>query len=203
MNYFYFFPHILIMIFLFTYCSLIKTMVNLSRLQFKIGKVNEFQVNGIDISNKTSLKDLSTSEIVSLSTVISQGKLPVSFIVNVNARNPNDGTGGYPRTDATIKSLKWRLFIDDVETISGDIDKSFEVPGTGEVSDIPLKINLDLLKFFKGESFERVVNLVLAIGGKNRNSSKITLYATPTVSTILGDIKYPGELKIIDKEFTN
>jgi hypothetical protein len=187
----------------FVQCSILQTMTNLSRLQFKLGNVNGFKVNNIDISEKSSLSDLSPMELMSLTSVISKGKLPVSFVLNVNAKNPNDGTGGYPRTDATLKGLRWRLFIDDKETVSGDIDSPVTVPGTGEVSNIPLRIELDLLQFFKNEGFEKIANLVLSIGGKQGSSSRITVYATPTVSTPFGDIKYPGELKIIDKDFTN
>jgi hypothetical protein len=178
-------------------------MVNLSRLQFKLADVNGFRVNNIDISSKSSLSDLSPVELLSLTNIVRSGKLPVSFVLKVNAKNPNDGTGGYPRTDATLKSFRWRLFIDDKETISGDIDSSVTVPGTGEFTDIPLRINLDLLQFFKDEGLDNLVNLVLALGGRKGSSSRITLYAIPTVSTPFGDIKYPGELKIVDKNFTN
>lgn len=184
-------------------CSIYQTMTNLSRLQFKVGEINGFKVNNIDITNKSSLTDFSPTDVLALTSSFSQGKLPVSFVLNVDAKNPNDGTGGYARTDATLKSFKWRLFIDDTETISGDIDSPVTVPGTGEVTKIPLRINVDLFQFFKNQGFDKVINLALTLGGKNSTTSKITLYATPTVSTIFGDIKYPGELKIIDTQFTN
>lgn len=196
-----------ILIILFSFilyqCSIYQTMTNLSRLQFKVGNINGFKVNNIDMTNKSSLKDFSPTDVLTLTSSFSQGKLPVSFVLNVDAKNPNDGTGGYARTDATLKSFKWRLFIDDTETISGDIDSPVTVPGTGEVTKIPLRINIDLFQFFKNQGFDKVINLALTLGGKNSTTSKITLYATPTVSTIFGDIKYPGELKIIDTQFTN
>ncbi len=194
---------ILLSIFAFIQCSILQTITNLSRLQFKLSSVSGFKVNNIDISNKSSISDLSPTEMISLSSIIGQGKLPISFVLNVDAKNPNDGTGGYPRTDATLKGLQWRLFIDDKETISGDLDAPVTVPGTGEVSTIPLRVNFDLLQFFKGEGLEKIANLVLAIGGKQGSTSRISLYATPTVSTPLGDIKYLGELKIVDTKFTN
>jgi hypothetical protein len=184
-------------------CSIYQTITNLSRLQFKLGEVNSFRVNDMDISNKSSLNDFNATDLIKLTSSFAQGKLPVSFVLNVDAKNPNDGTGGYARTDATLKSFKWRLFIDDKETISGDIDSPVTVPGTGEVTKIPLRVNIDLLQFFKDQGFDRVINLALALGGKNGSTSKITLFATPTVSTPIGNITYPGELKIIDTQFTN
>ena len=36
-------------------CSVYETMTNLSRLQFKVGNVNGFQINGISISGKSKI----------------------------------------------------------------------------------------------------------------------------------------------------
>jgi hypothetical protein len=178
-------------------------MVNLSRLQFKLGDVSNFNVSGIDVSNKSRLEDFNALEIFKLSSVFASGKLPVSFTVNVEAKNPNDGTGGYAKTDATIKSFPWHLQIDDKETIAGNIDSPVSVPGTGEISLIPIQIDLDLIEFIQSQGYESLLNLVLALGGSKGSAAKLTLYADPTVSTALGDINYPGELKIVDYKFSN
>ena len=184
-------------------CSVYDTMVNLSRLQFKIGDINNFNVNGINISNKSKLEDFNPLELLKLSSVFTSGKLPVSFTVNVEAKNPNDGTGDFPKTDATLKSFPWHLQIDGKETISGNIPSPVSIPGTGQISLIPLQVNLDLLQFIENQGYESLLNLVLALGGQEGSAARLTLFADPTVSTVLGDINYPGELKIIDYKFSN
>jgi hypothetical protein len=191
------------MMFLLTSCSVYQTMVNLSRLKFKLGDVNNLTLSGINISNKKSLSDFNAVELLKLTSVITSGKLPASFTLNVEAKNPNDGSGGYPKTDATLKSFPWKLEIDNIETISGNIGIPVSVPGTGDVTNIPLTMNLDLIEFLGNRGLDNLVNLALALGGQEGSSSKLTLYATPTVSSPLGDIKYPGELKIVDQTFTN
>jgi hypothetical protein len=184
-------------------CSVYETITNLSRLQFKVGNVNGFQINGISISGKSKISDFNPLDLLKLSSSFGQGTLPASFVLNVDAKNPNDGTGGYKKSDATLQNFKWRLFLDDKETISGDIDHPVVVPGTGEVTTIPLRINIDLMKFFKDKGYESVINLALALGGNRGSSSKISLYATPTVSSPFGNITYPGELKLVDTQFSN
>jgi hypothetical protein len=184
-------------------CSVYETMVNLSRLKFKLGDVNNFTVNGINISDKRSLQDFNPLEVLSLTSAISSGKLPASFILNVEAKNPNDGSGGYPKTNATLKEFPWRLEIDNVETIAGNIDAPVSVPGTGEITNIPLTMSIDLIEFFGKKGFDNLLNLALTLGGQQGSSSKLSLFATPTVSSPLGDIKYPGELKIVEQSFTN
>ena len=184
-------------------CSMYETMVNLSRLKFKLGDVVNFTVGGINITNKRSISDFSSVEVLKLTSALTSGKLPASFILNVEAKNPNDGSGGYPKTDATLKAFPWRLEIDEVETISGNIGAPVSVPGTGEITNIPLTMNIDLIEFFGNKGYDNLLNLALALGGQQGSSSKLSLYASPTVSSPLGDIKYPGELKIVEQSFTN
>lgn len=183
-------------------CSVYESLTNLSRLQFKVGNVNGFEISGIQVSSKSKLSDFSAIDLLKLTSSFAQGSLPASFTLNVDAKNPNDGTGGYKKSDATLQNFKWRLFLDDQETISGDIAQPLVIPGTGEATAIPLKINLDLMKFFKDKGYESIVNLALALGGAQGSSSKITLYATPTVSSPFGNITYPGELKLVDTQFS-
>lgn len=183
-------------------CSVYESFTNLSRLQFKVGAVDGFQINGVSISNKSKLSDFNPMDLLSLSSAFAQGSLPASFVLNVDAKNPNDGTGGYKKSDATLQNFKWRLFLDDKETISGDIDQPVAIPGTGDVTTIPIRINLDLIKFFKDRGYESIINLALALGGNQGSSSKITLFATPTVSSPFGNITYPGELKLVDTQFS-
>lgn len=183
-------------------CSVYETLTNLSRLQFKVGAVNGFQISGIPISGKSKLSDFNPLDLLKLTSGFAQGSLPATFVLNVDAKNPNDGTGGYKKSDATLQNFKWRLFLDDKETVSGELAQPLVVPGTGEITSIPLTINIDLMKFFKEKGYESIVNLALALGGVQGSSSKITLYATPTVSSPLGNITYPGELKLIDTQFS-
>jgi hypothetical protein len=109
-------------------CSVYESITNISRLQFKVGSVNGFQISGINFSGKSKLNDFSAIDLLKLSASFANGTLPASFILNVEAKNPNDGTGGYKRTDATLQNFKWRLFLDDKETISGDLDQPVTVP---------------------------------------------------------------------------
>lgn len=183
-------------------CSVYESLTNLSRLQFKVGNVNGFEISGISVTGKSKLSDFNAIDLLKLTSGFAQGSLPASFILNVDAKNPNDGTGGYKKSDATLQNFRWRLFLDEKETISGDIAQPLVIPGTGEATAIPLRINIDLMKFFKEKGYESIVNLALALGGAQGSSSKVTLYATPTVSSPFGNITYPGELKLVDTQFS-
>jgi hypothetical protein len=176
-------------------------LANLQRLQFKLGTVNNFSLANVRLDNKHTINDISMLDAANLLAAFTRGELPASFTLNVLAKNPNDGTGGTKNTTAILKSLAWRLFIDNKETVNGNIGNNIEIPGVGQTTSIPVVIGLDLVKFFKDQGYSNIINLALALGGASGSSSRVTLKATPTVDTFLGPITYPGEISIIDQEF--
>ncbi len=184
-------------------CSVYKTFVNLSRLQFKLDSVSNVNLAEINLANKLSISDFSPLDAFKITSAVSKGSLPISFTINILAKNPNDDKGGYSNTNATIKSFPWRLSINDKETISGNIAQPVTVPGKGEITSFPLSVNFDLLKFFKEDNYKSILNLALSIAGVGNTSAKLALYVKPTVTTAMGDISYPDELKVISLDFTN
>jgi hypothetical protein len=176
-------------------------LVNLKRLQFKVGAVRDFRLLGLDLGGKTKIGDFAAVDALRLVDSYRSKKLPVDFVVDVLAVNPNDGTGGTRQTVSTLTSLECRLLIDDRPTVTGNIDNPVEVPGTGQESVIPIRISLDLFEFFGDKRYEDLLGLALAIGGRNKNSARIALDAQPTVSTPLGPITYPGRVTIVSAEF--
>jgi len=187
----------------FESCGVLQTFQNISRLQFKLGSVTNLLLNGIDITTKTRLEDFSSTEILKLSTSVINKKMPVSFVVNVDALNPNDGSGGKPKTDYQLTKFPWTLLIDEKETISGDLDSPISVPGSGQTVKFPLRMQLDLFSFFENKSYEDLVKLALNISGRGNEEMNIKLVAQPTISSPLGNLTYPNKLVIVDKQFTN
>jgi hypothetical protein len=176
-------------------------LANLQRLKFKIGSVRDFRLLGLDITGKARLSDFSATDILKVAQSYTARKLPVEFVVDVLAVNPNDGTGGTAKTVSTLTALECRLLIDDKPTVTGNIDRPVEIPGTGQESVIPLRLSLDLLEFFGDKRYEDLVGLALAIGGRAGSPARLSLDAQPTVSTPLGPITYPGRVTIVSTEF--
>jgi len=192
-------------ILLFQGCAALSDMAsvlaNLQRLKFKLSGVRDFRLLGVDISGKSKINEFSAMDALKIAESYRTKKLPVEFVVDVLAINPNDGTGGAQKTTSTLTGLECRLLIDDRPTIVGNIDEPIEIPGTGQESMIPLRLSLDLLEFFGDKRYEDLVQLALAIGGKSRTAGRIALDAKPTVSTPHGPITYPGRVTIVSTEF--
>ncbi|MGA2298793.1 MAG: hypothetical protein ABSG15_14695 [FCB group bacterium] len=184
-----------------TLTQITNSLTNLKRCQFMLQNVNGFRLAGVDLSNKRSISDFSISDAFKLTSAFATKQLPAQFVLNVAAKNPNDGKGGSPQTNATLTGLDWRLLIDDVQTVSGEIDHNIEIPGTGQTSIIPLTVNLDLYQFFGQQGYDKILNLALALGGVNSSPTRLKLDVHPTVSTPMGAISYPGRITVVDKEY--
>ena len=86
--------------------------------------------------------------------------------------------------------------LDDKEILTGNINEPFTVPGVGENKNIPIQVNVDILKFFKEKSFEEVASLLLAVSNQDNARSRISLFAKPVLGTPVGKIDYPDEIQI-------
>jgi hypothetical protein len=185
-----------------TSCSVFNSLINLSKLKFKLGAVNNFKIGNMLISDKTKLNDFSAVDILKLTSQVVSGKFPVTFTVNVLAQNPNTSTtSGSSSSAISLKSFPWTLYINDKKTISGNISNPVNVPAVENATVIPLEMQLDLLEFFKGDGLSNLVNLALSLGGSSGSSSNIKIVAEPVLGTPIGDMSYPSPLTIIDKSF--
>ena len=201
MKKFFIFSFAVILAFSSISCSIFNTISNLTRLKFKLANVNNFTLNGVPVSNKAHISDFGALDILKFSSGLTQGKMQANFTINILAVNPNDGKGGYARTNISLVSFPWRLFIDGKETITGNISNPIYIPGTGESTTFSLSVGMNLLDFFKNNEYQSLVNLALALGGAKSSAARITIYARPTISTSIGNIAYPEEIKIVDKQF--
>ncbi|MEB2329954.1 MAG: hypothetical protein OZ913_06585 [Ignavibacteriaceae bacterium] len=180
-------------------CSAITTISNLQRLQFKLGDVHNFNIAGVKLSNARNLSDLNLLDAGKLTAAFASEKLPVSFTLDVLAKNPNT-PGGYENTTSALTRLGWRLLIDNKEVLDGVVNSEVTIPGTGQHAVIPINVAFDLWPFFNNMGYEGIINLALALGGVNGSSSRLTLKATPSMQ-IFGVMVPTGEITIVDSQF--
>lgn len=190
-----------LLIFIAVGCSVLKTIENISRLKYKIQSAKEYKVAGIKVDDKKSLKDFKSLEALKITASAMKGTLPVTFTLFIEAKNPNDGNGGYPATDISIQSFPWRLFINDNETVSGNIGSPIVVPGRGEATVISIDVTFDLMKNIKEKNIDDIIELALNLGGIQKSTSNLKLFVKPVIGTPLGNISYPEEIAIVDKTF--
>ncbi len=177
------------------------TIENAERLRFKLGSIDKITVGGVNLSNVKSVDQLNITQSAGLLATLASGSLPTSLTVNLIAKNPDTYPGGTKESSSLIKGLSWRLIVDDKELITGDIDKTIEIPGVGKQVTIPIPVKVDLMKMLGDGGLESLINLVSAMNGATGASSKVSLKIKPTIDTFLGGIAMPGEIEVVSKEF--
>jgi len=184
-------------------CNTIKglftSLDDFSNLKFKLGKVENFKVSTIDISNISSTNSISATDVLILTKSILNKQLPAEFTLNLLANNPTNNNAK-KQSKAIIENLSWILYIDDKETINGIVNTPIQIL-TGATSEIPVQINLDLYKFFSDKGYDDLMNMALAIGGANGSSSRLKLKIKPTVQLAGVSFKYPNYITVVEKEF--
>ena len=163
--------------------NITNSLTSLDKLEFKVSGLEDMRLAGVDVSKVSDPSKLSIPDALALTNAFSRKSLPASFTVNVDARNPNTGSGGKRSVPLTLNGFDWRLILDDVPTISGDIARPIDIPGTSAATVIPLAVSLDLYQFFASRGYDGVLNLALALGGVNGSTSKVKLDAQPSVGT--------------------
>ncbi len=186
---------LLIIPFLLLSCQQIKnithTLSNFNNLKFKLESVTNFNLAGVNLSTKSTFSDFSASDVLKLGNSFALKKFPASFILNISVKNPNTGKGGTNSIPVKLTMLKWKLYIDGIETVNGIYNRELSVPATNEAIHLPLEIQLDLLQFFENKGYEGLINLALSLGGVKSDPSKILIEAEPTVSSPFGTFQMP------------
>lgn len=174
-------------------CQTLNQIANLRNVDFVIDRVGQANLAGVRLDRVRSYQDLSATDILRVGSALSSGELPLDFVLHLGAENPAENN-----VDARMVRMDWTLFLDDRETISGVFDENILLP-SGEVSDIPIPIQVDLLEFFETGARD-MIELALAVSGQNGEPKRIKIRATPTIDTPIGAIRYPNPITIVSRD---
>ena len=174
-------------------CQTLQQVAALRDVAFLIDRVADARLAGVDLSRIRSFEDLRPTDALRLSAAIADGDLPLDFTLHLSAENPQENS-----VDARLVQMDWTLLLDERETVSGLFDQNIVLP-PGEPRDVPIGIQLDLADFFN-DSAQDLVELALAVAGRNGEPKRIKLEAQPTIDTAIGPIRYPRPITIVSRD---
>lgn len=177
----------------FSGCQTLRELASLRKVDFQIDRVAQVQLAGIDLDRVRSYEDVRAQDLLRLGTALTRQEMPLSFQLHLRAENPPDNS-----VQARLVQMDWTLFLDDKETISGLFDQNIVLP-PGEPTDVPIAIELDLVRFFEN-NLQDLVELALAVSGQGGQPKRVMLQATPTIETPLGPMRYPNPIQIVSRE---
>ena len=177
-----------------------KSLMNLKNLDYRLTGIESVRLAGIDFKKGMSLKDLSIMQVAQLTNSVSKKSLPIDFILNLEAKNPNEDKGKKFSTTATIESFDFDVFLDNNKAFTGGLANPVKIESNGGIKIIPLKISFDLTEIYETKQYDKFVNIAMNLAGFDIQKTKIAVEANPVVSTPLGKLK-PGRIKITETEY--
>jgi hypothetical protein len=164
-------------------CAALRSFTALSQVGFALDGASGVRLAGVELDRVRSFDDLSFMDVARIGSALTGGQLPLEATIHVAASNPGDNP------QARLTGLEWTLHLRDRETVSGGLDAPITLP-SGETTDLPVQVRLDLLEFFD-TGMRDLVELGLSLAGMEREPVDLRLELVPTVQTSIGPIRYP------------
>ena len=173
-------------------CDILQQMITFTKCEFKMNSLTDARLADIDVQSKKSFKDLNLMDAANVTKALLSGKLPLTFNLNIEAKNPNT-------TDASMQKMEWKAFIDDVEMATGVMDQKMAIP-PGGTKIIPLTVSIDLKKALSGKSKDALLNFGFNLAGAGNYPTRVKLDIKPTIYLGSMALSYPGYFTL-KKEF--
>lgn len=174
-----------------TGCTALREVSNLRKAQFAIDGVSNPRLAGVDLDGLESYQDLRTTDVLRLGSSLSEGALPMALTLNLEITNPSSNSA-----NARLTAMDWTLLVEEEETVAGRFKQEVVLP-PGEPKDVPLQVELDLVRFFD-DNLRGLVDLASAIV-QNEPPRTVKLRVQPTVNTSIGPIEYPSPITVVSK----
>jgi len=167
----------------------LRQMRAFAKCEFRLASVEQTRLAGMLIQGKSALRELAPLDALKLRGALVTGTLPLSFTLNVEAKNPNDEV-------AAMNRFAWTLFVDGRELVSGVLDRRVEIAPNGAVGTVPLEISVDLRKALSGQRVDAMLNLAFNIAGMGTRPTSLTLKATPTIIIAGQEMEFPDAITV-------
>ena len=91
-------------------CSVFNTIKQIPDLKYKIAAVKDFNIGGINISEKKSISDFSPIDLIKFTTKLAQSNVDITFNIMVEVITPGskENSSG-ANNDFFVTSLPYRL----------------------------------------------------------------------------------------------
>lgn len=166
-------------------CSVLSELSALKRCEFRLYSLQDPGICGIDLSEKRSLSDFTFLEGQLVATNFLRGTLPFDITINMEVRNPGN-------TPAAVNSIEWLAYVDDLEVAGGKVDRRIEVPPSGGLAIIPVKVHADLIDYMEGDNPQTMMNFAMNLIGTSDKASNLILKIKPSLLVGGQTIPYPG-----------
>ena len=153
--------------------------------------VNNIRLAGIDIQNVRSFSDLNFGQAAKITSGYLSGNLPLTFRLNVQARNPNTQL-------AALNKLDWIAQFDNTEMVNGTVEERVAIEPNGGTASIPVNASCNLKEVLSKLQKENLLNSGFELADDKSLPKRLSLRLKPsiTVGKKGKSIPYPGYITV-------
>lgn len=170
-------------------CKALMSYTNILKCDFRMESLKNPTLAGIDVNSVKSFSDLSFLQAGKITTAYLGGNIPLVFILNMEAKNPNT-------SEARMAQFDWIVKIDEVQIASGTNQSEYVVPANEGREIIPLRISVNLLDVINKESKDTLINFGLNLADASNVPTRVSLQIRPTVNVGNVPVTYPGYINL-------
>lgn len=188
--------YLLLIIVFISACSVKEQADQLKALEkctYQIVSADSLYIAGADVQNLIGNNGLNLFGAPKLAFAFLQQKMPLEGIVNLKVTNP--GT-----EDAAINEFEYKVFVKDIELLSGFINRKITIKPNGGSVTIPVKIDRDLYPLISSSANQQAVASFLS--SKNEQSIPVTFKIKPGFMIGTERINFPDFISI-EKSVSN
>lgn len=175
-------------------CSVFSELTAFKKCEFRLYSIQDPAICGLDLSDRRSPSDFTFLDGQMIAANLLRGTLPFEVTVNMEVKNP--GT-----TTAAVNSIEWVAYIDELEVAAGQVERRIEVPPSGGLAIVPVKIQADLIDYMEGNNPKTMMNFALNLVGNSDQPSNLSMKIKPSLLVGGQTIQYPGFFTV-DHEFS-
>lgn len=171
-----------------TGCASVKGLKNFVDCSFDFNSVSNVRLASIDITNAKSIKSLKITDAPKILSAISNKSLGLSLNVNVDVKNPNNQA-------ARLDGFDYILWIDDMEMLSGSMDKQLNV-GANQKSTLAIPFTLNLSQILTPKKLGSTGSFAFGLATDNADNSRVKVSLKPYFTIGSKTIKFPSYITI-------
>ena len=177
--------HLPLFLLLLNSCAVLSELTALIKCEFRLYSFQDPSICGIDMSDRRSPSDFTFLDGQMIAANLLRGTLPFDITLNMEVKNPGTST-------AAVNSIEWVAYVDDLEVAAGVVDRRIEVPPSGGLAIVPVKIHADLIDYMEGNNPKTMMNFALNLVGTSDQPSNLSMKIKPSLLIAGQSVQYPG-----------
>ncbi|MHA6247569.1 hypothetical protein ACXYMU_06505 [Pontibacter sp. CAU 1760] len=171
-------------------CKQANDLKHFSEATYSLQSVQDLELNGVDVMEKQSLYDFTTSEGDSLLASISDNTLQATTVLYLQVQLQE--TAEEP--EMRITELEWQLLVDGEETLEGLVKQPLLL--REGVNQLPVQTSVLMAEVEGMRNYQGLSKLMTLLSFKRDLQQRLTFRIKPTIETPVGAVALPKYITV-------